>query len=442
MRGRQLQGDAEGRRPTLRSGTRHDGFHKDCDSELLLSLGHGICVEACTGLKMQAPDSEGRRQFRHSGGERSGANTTQAVERVWAGIREATRRGPGGGVVSGESSRADDLPASTPPIVQVRGMTKSFGHVRALDSVSLAFEPGIIYALLGPNGAGKTTLIRILATLLVPEAGTAEVAGFDVLADPVAARAQIGLAGQFAALDDYLTGRENVEMIGRLYGLTREEARRRTDDILERIGLSEAGDRQIGTYSGGMRRRLDLASSLVGRPQVMFLDEPTTGIDPRSRINLWELVEELVETGTTVLLTTQYLEEADRLANRIGVIHNGRIITEGTADELKDTFGGAVLELTVARDERSKVMEMLARVTGEEPVLDPSRTRIRVPARDGTRTLMDAVRAFDSAGLEPSDIALHKPTLDDVFLALTGDHPPTSDAEGDSSRDRLTGRAR
>ncbi|MFN2555292.1 MAG: ATP-binding cassette domain-containing protein [Nitriliruptorales bacterium] len=382
-------------------------------------------------------------RFLGSDGDRFPTATAQAVERVWYGIREAARSGSGGSVAgdirSSEEGPVSRHPPSPPPVVQVRDVTKTFGKVRALDSVSLAFEPGIVYALLGPNGAGKTTLIRILTTLLVPDAGQVVVAGFDVLANPVAARAQVGLAGQFAALDDYLTGRENVAMIGRLYGLAVAEARRRTDDILERIGLTDAADRRIGTYSGGMRRRLDLAASLVGRPQVMFLDEPTTGIDPRSRINLWELVEELVATGTTVLLTTQYLEEADRLADRIGVIHDGRIITEGTADELKDTFGGAVLELAVRDDERSEVMETLARVTGEEPVFDPGRTRIRVPARDGPRTLMAAVRALDAAGLEPSDIALHKPTLDDVFLALTGDHPPTADGEAQRSHGHRKG---
>ena len=306
-------------------------------------------------------------------------------------------------------------------IVDVRDVVRTFGDVRALDGVSMSFEPGIVYALLGPNGAGKTTLIRVLATLLLPDSGSVRVAGIDVVADPTAARARIGLAGQFAAVDEYLTGRENVEMIGWLYGLSRAEVKRRTDEVLERIGLAESASRRVGTYSGGMRRKLDLAASLVGRPQVMFLDEPTTGIDPRSRIDLWALIEDLVATGTTVLLTTQYLEEADRLADRIGVIHHGRIITEGTADELKDKLGGAVLELAVDEEDREKVLRTIAKLAGEEAAFDQVRERIRLPARDGSVTLMNVVRALDKAGIHPTDVALHKPTLDDVFLALTGD---------------------
>ena len=311
---------------------------------------------------------------------------------------------------------------SSQPIVRVEDVTKTFsGEVRALDHVSLAFEPGIVYGLLGPNGAGKTTLIRVLATLLIPDTGRVEVAGVDVVRAPTAARARLGLAGQFAAVDAYLTGRENVEMVGRLYGLSRRESRRRTEDVLERIGLTEAAGRAVRTYSGGMRRRLDLAASLVGRPQVMFLDEPTTGIDPRNRLDLWELIEELVRNGTTVLLTTQYLEEADQLADRIGVIDHGRIISEGTADELKDTLGGSVLEVGCDEHERSEVHRVLARISGEEPSVDEASGRLRVPAREGTGTLVDAVRALDAIGIEPSSLALLKPTLDDVFLALTGE---------------------
>ncbi len=307
-------------------------------------------------------------------------------------------------------------------IVSVRDLVHTFGAVRALDGVSLAFEPGIIYGLLGPNGAGKTTLIRVLATLLRPDSGQAIVAGADVLADPTAARARIGLAGQFAAVDEYLTGRENVEMVGRLYGLPRKEARRRASDVLERIGLSEAASRRVGTYSGGMRRRLDLAASLVGRPQVMFLDEPTSGIDPRNRLELWLLIEDLVRTGTTVLLTTQYLEEADRLADRIGVIDEGRIVEEGTADALKDAVGGAVLELIVAEDDRAEAIRTIGETTGEEVTPFDGGRRLRVPAREGSRTLTTVIRALDDLGIEADDIGLHKPSLDDVFLALTG-HP-------------------
>jgi ABC-2 type transport system ATP-binding protein len=298
-----------------------------------------------------------------------------------------------------------------------------FGRVRALDGVSLDVEQGVVHGLLGPNGAGKTTLIRVLATLLRPRSGSVEVAGVDVLADPTGARARIGLAGQFAAVDAYLTGRENVEMVGRLYGLSGRAARQRAGDVLERIGLAADADRRVSTYSGGMRRRLDLAASLVGRPQVMFLDEPTTGIDPRSRMEVWELIVDLVAQGTTVLLTTQYLEEADRLADRIAVIDHGRIVTEGTADELKERVASAVLEVRPAPADRERAMSVLEGVVGEAPTSDTSGTVLRVPAREGTATLVAAVRALDAAGIAPEDIALQRPSLDDVFLAVTGKAP-------------------
>lgn len=308
----------------------------------------------------------------------------------------------------------------TAPIVRVRDVVHQFGKVRALDGVSLDVRPGIVHGLLGPNGAGKTTLIRVLATLLRPASGTVEVAGVDVLADPTAARARIGLAGQFAAVDAYLTGRENVEMVGRLYGLSGRDARARADDVLERIGLAADADRRVSTYSGGMRRRLDLAASLVGRPQVMFLDEPTTGIDPRSRMEVWELIVDLVAQGTTVLLTTQYLEEADRLADRIAVIDQGRIVTEGTADELKERVASAVLEIRPAPEDQERTRAILAEVVGEVPTTDPSGTVLRMPAHDGTATLVAAVRALDGAGIAPEDVTLQRPSLDDVFLAVTG----------------------
>lgn len=306
-------------------------------------------------------------------------------------------------------------------IVRVDNVTKTFGDsVRALDAVSLEFEAGIIYGLLGPNGAGKTTLIRVLATLLRPDSGTAHVAGIDVVADPAAARRRIGLAGQFAAVDDYLTGRENVRMVGRLYGLSISEAGRRADDVLERIRLADAADRPVKTYSGGMQRRLDLAASLIGRPEVLFLDEPTTGIDPRSRIEVWELITDLVDDGTTVLLTTQYLDEADQLADRIAVIDEGRLISEGTSDDLKGTIGGAVIQLSVPSEDEPNTMAALRRVCGAEPTVDEVTRELTVPAVDGARTLTAVVRALDAGGITPTDLALHKPSLDDVFLALTG----------------------
>ncbi len=327
------------------------------------------------------------------------------------------------------SATARQEVGSLDTIVDVEGVVRTYGEIRALDGVDLCFEPGIIYGLLGPNGAGKTTLIRVLATLLRPQAGSVRVAGIDVLAEPTRARARLGLAGQFAAVDEYLTGRENVEMVGRLYGLPQTEARRRAHDVLERIGLTEDATRRVGTYSGGMRRRLDLAASLVGRPQVMFLDEPTTGIDPRNRLELWHLIEELVATGTTVLLTTQHLEEADRLADRIGVIDRGVIVEEGTADELKDAVGGAVLELTVAAELLPRARQVIGEVTSEE-VAELDGRRLRVAARAGSRTLTEVVRVLDGAAIEVDDIGLYKPSLDDVFLALTGQPTAPADAQG------------
>ncbi|MFC2177484.1 ATP-binding cassette domain-containing protein [Actinomycetota bacterium] len=315
------------------------------------------------------------------------------------------------------------------PIVRVANVVKTFGDtVRALDDVSLEFEPGIVYGLLGPNGAGKTTLIRVLTTLLKADSGYAEVAGVDVHKDPVAARNHIGLAGQFAAVDDYLTGRENVEMVGRLYNLSAAEARKRADELLQRIHLDGAADRTVRTYSGGMRRRLDLAASLVGRPNVLFLDEPTTGIDPQSRLDLWELIRELIAAGTTVLLTTQYLDEADQLANRIAVIDRGKLIAEGTGDELKARLGGSVIELHVAADDRSRALEALAAVSSEA-TFEPGHQSIRLPASDGSQTLLAVVRRLDEAAITAQDIALHKPTLDDVFLTLTGRGAAEAEAE-------------
>jgi daunorubicin resistance ABC transporter ATP-binding subunit len=322
------------------------------------------------------------------------------------------------------------------PIVRVEGVSKTFGDVLALDSVSLEFERGIVYGLLGPNGAGKTTLIRVLTTLLRPDSGRVEVAGVDVVADPTTARTRIGLAGQFAAVDDYLTGRENIEMVGRLYNLPKAEARSRAADLLERINLSDAADRTVRTYSGGMRRRLDLAASLIGRPEVLFLDEPTTGVDPRSRIDLWQLIEDLVHAGTTVLLTTQYLDEADSLAERLAVIDRGRVISEGTPDELKDRLGGSVIRLSVPDDRRTATLEALRATDADNPQLDKLQGRITIPAPLGVRSLQEAVRRLDAANIVPDDIALHKPTLDDVFLALTGRAPAADEPRPTAARRR------
>jgi ABC-2 type transport system ATP-binding protein len=308
-------------------------------------------------------------------------------------------------------------------IIQAEGLVKTFGgKVRALDGLRLTVPQGGIFALLGPNGAGKTTLIRILATLLPPDAGTARIAGINVRQDPAGVRAQIGLAGQAAAVDGYLTGRENVEMVSRLYGLRRGLARRRAREVLERIHLEGVADRQVKTYSGGMRRRLDLAASLVGRPRVLFLDEPTAGLDPASRHDLWALIRDLAAVATTVLLTTQYLEEADQLANRIAVIDHGRLASEGTASQLKDRVGGAVVELRVAPADRADTLQALQSAGLHDQTVDAHDGRVVLPAPDGPRTLQVALRRLEDAGITPVDAALRRPTLDEAFLALTGHH--------------------
>ena len=303
--------------------------------------------------------------------------------------------------------------------IEAQGLTKSFGDVRALDGIDLCAPQGTILGLLGPNGAGKTTAVRILTTLLPPDGGSARVAGLDVVKDAAALRAQIGLAGQYAAVDENLTGFENLEMVGQLYHLGRKSARERSRELLERFELTDAADRLAKTYSGGMRRRLDLAAALVARPPVLFLDEPTTGLDPRSRLQLWETIEARVAAGTTVLLTTQYLDEADRLADRIAVIDQGRVIEEGTPDELKGRVGGERLEVTLAEyDQEPAAIEALAPLTDERPKCEHG--ILVMPLKRDRGNIAEAVRRLDAASVGISDIAVRRPTLDDVFITLTG----------------------
>jgi ABC-2 type transport system ATP-binding protein len=319
------------------------------------------------------------------------------------------------------------------PAILAEGLQKSYGKTRALDGLDLSVEEGTVLGMLGPNGAGKTTAVRILTTLLAPDAGRAEVAGLDVVRQAGELRSRIGLTGQYAAVDEYLTGRENLEMVGRLYHLPKRQARRRADELLERFDLVDAATRLARTYSGGMRRRLDLAASLVLSPPVLFLDEPTTGLDPRSRIAMWDIIGELVSGGTTLLLTTQYLDEADRLADRIAVVDAGRVIAEGTSGELKARVGGESLEVTVARGgglkEAAGVLERYAHSDGGVRV-DAERRYVGATVAGGPGLLAAVVRDFDAAGVEVDELGLHRPTLDDVFLTLTGHAAePESSAE-------------
>jgi ABC-2 type transport system ATP-binding protein len=326
--------------------------------------------------------------------------------------------------------------------ILVEGLTKSFGDVRALRGIDLAVPHGTVLGLLGPNGAGKTTAVRILTTLLQPDSGRALVEGRDVVREAAAVRRSIGLSGQSAAIQEELTGRENLEIIGRLYHLSWRAARVRAIELLERFDLVDAADRPTKNYSGGMQRRLDLAASLVGDPKVLFLDEPTTGLDPRSRLGMWDIIRSLVEGGTTLLLTTQYLDEADELADQIVVIDHGLVIAAGTAEELKSRVGGDVLEFTVP--DRSRISDAVTAVAllGEsEPHADKETGIVSVGVGGrGSDALVDAVRGLDAAAVRVHGLALRRPSLDDVFLALTG-HAAEEDEEGAGS-DRRRGRGR
>jgi len=312
-----------------------------------------------------------------------------------------------------------ERPLGSESAISVDGITKAFGDIRALDGVNLSVAPGTVLGLLGPNGAGKTTLVRILTTLVKPDAGSARVVGLDVVRDAAELRQKIGLAGQYAAVDENLTGLENLTMVGRLYGQSRSEARGHGMDLLERFDLADAAKRVVKGYSGGMRRRLDLAAALVASPPVLFLDEPTTGLDPRSRLSLWETIEGLVGGGTTVLLTTQYLDEADRLADAIAVIDHGRVIAEGTSDELKDRVGGERLEVRLeAGADPAVAVSALASLSDEQPVFEEGLVKLSIRRRQGA--IVEAVRRLSDADVGVDDLAIRRPTLDDVFLTLTG----------------------
>jgi daunorubicin resistance ABC transporter ATP-binding subunit len=322
-----------------------------------------------------------------------------------------------------------------PPIIEAVGLHKHYGDVHALDGLDLTAESGCLTALLGPNGAGKTTFISAVATLLKPSAGSLRVAGIDVAADPKAVRRVIGLAGQFASVEPAMTGRENLELVGRLFGLDKRSVKSAAAAVLDQLGLAEAGDRLVRTYSGGMRRRLDLGASLVGRPRLLLLDEPTTGLDPRSRMELWEAIRTLVADGTDVLLTTQYLEEADQLARDVVIVDHGKVIAAGTPDELKGQGGSDVIEVRPHQGgDLDAVAEVLATVASEPPRIHRDTQRVSAPVDGGADQLSAVVRLLDDRRLAVDDIGLRRPTLDEVFLALTG-QPIESDTDPGANAD-------
>lgn len=325
--------------------------------------------------------------------------------------------------------------------IEVSGLTKNFGKVKALNGISFEVEKGTVVGLLGPNGSGKTTTVRILSTLLKPDSGRAKVSGFDVVSQDEEVRRLIGLTGQYAAVDEYLTGRENLELFGRLFHLSKKDSANRAAELLERFDLSDAADRGIKGYSGGMRRRLDLAASLIGHPSVLFLDEPTTGLDPRSRLGMWEVIKDLVADGTTVLLTTQYLEEADQLASRIIVLDHGNMIAQGTSDQLKTSVGGDRIEVVVDQDlQVAQATEILKALSSGEPVVDSMARRILIPVSGGSKAIVEAVRRLDEANIMVDDISLRRPTLDDVFLSLTGHIAEEEKEEVSAGRGRRGGK--
>jgi ABC-2 type transport system ATP-binding protein len=303
---------------------------------------------------------------------------------------------------------------------ELQSIYKHFGKVKALDGVTLSAEEGTIYGLLGPNGAGKTTIVRILSTLIPPSKGTAMVHGINVVHEPEKVRSLIGLAGQFAAVDEFQTGYENVYMTARLYGLNKKTSKQRTHDLLDILELSEAANRQVKTYSGGMRRRLDLGASLVGQPKIMFLDEPTTGLDPKTRLDIWQIIEKLVADGTSILLTTQYLEEADQMADQMAVVDKGKLVAEGTSKQLKALLGGDIVEFKLKSEkEKDAALKVAAQFAKKSVKYDPANLSIKVPIRSGATDLMAIVQALNDHKLPVTSLSLHQPSLDDVFLSLT-----------------------